>query len=399
MAEDNNNQNEKDDDALGGLRQMLAGDSDSNETKQEGTNAPARPLDEQEQEAETEPATIPKDTPAHAKKTRSTAPFVFYIASLFMALGALIFVGSQSYRMGMRHASEQKQQEKTQSAQTIKNPVQPQSRSPHHDVARMVEQTRRPQPKQAEQKKPQPKKTTPTTSATAPVTKQPRTSTSEESLARIKKEIALIKKRQQNIQASLKKQSSTTKKQQATAAKAIPPPIAKERQQPISNPAKQAEPLSDAQKTAHAIPSPLRKTTPPPPPASTVRAQKNPENLTVVTLTPPPKSIARNVPALSPEERNRYRIQLGAHRNKIDTHNQWLKVLYKHSQVLAPYEARVDRLVRNQAPQSIYYRLQVIGFPNKTTAQNICAQLKRRRENCWVVTPENNQTDRSQQQP
>ena len=157
MAEDNNNQNQKDDDALGGLRQMLADNPDSNETKQEGANAPSPPLDEQEQEAETEPAAIPKDKPAPAKKTRPTAPFVFYTASLFMALGALIFVGSQSYRMGIRHASEQKQQEKTQSAQTMQTPAQPQSRSPHHDVARMVEQTRRPQPKRAEQKKPQPK--------------------------------------------------------------------------------------------------------------------------------------------------------------------------------------------------------------------------------------------------
>ena len=412
MAEDNNNQNQKEDDALGKLRQqMLADDAeddaDSDETKQEDTQTPAPasspPPSEQDQ---TEPETIPKDKPARAKKTRPTSPFVLYTASLFMALGALIFVGSQSYRMGMQHASQQKQQQEKDSAQTMKAPAQTQSRSPHHDVARMVEQTQRPQTKTAEQKKPQQKTTqqkiqpktkqpAPTVSATPTATKTPRTSTSAESLARIQQEIALIKKRQQKIQASLKKtppptptptstpSTTTTKKQPARAATAIPSPLATARQQPIRRLPK-PKTLADKQTR-----SPAPPTSPTPRPS--VQAEKKPKRLAAIPLSPPPQNIARDVPALSPEERNRYRVQLGAHRNKIDTHNQWLQVLYKHSQVLAPYEARVERLVRKQAPQSIYYRLQVIGFPNKTTAQNICNQLKRRRENCWVVTPEKQQ--------
>ncbi|MBC6444580.1 MAG: SPOR domain-containing protein, partial [Alphaproteobacteria bacterium GM202ARS2] len=160
--------------------------------------------------------------------------------------------------------------------------------------------------------------------------------------------------------------------------------LKQERKQPQAiRPPPSAPPPPPASKTKKPASKPAVTATQQPPRARRVDTSAQPARPR--TLREPPADSERNVRPLATQERSRYRVQLGAHRQRIDTNNQWLRMLYKHGRLLAPYQARVEAFTR---AQTTYYRLQIVPFASRQKALALCNQLKRLGEPCWVVYPD-----------
>lgn len=78
-----------------------------------------------------------------------------------------------------------------------------------------------------------------------------------------------------------------------------------------------------------------------------------------------------------------YLLQLGAFRSNADAEAAWSKVLKSQSDILKGYGHTVEKA--DVKDKGIFYRLQVVSFPDKDKADALCAKLKARKQGCYAV--------------
>ncbi len=80
-----------------------------------------------------------------------------------------------------------------------------------------------------------------------------------------------------------------------------------------------------------------------------------------------------------------YRVQLGALRSEVSARLTWSRVRKAHADLLGALSYSVSR-VDLGPPKGVYYRLSAGSMADANTARRLCAQLKHRRQGCFVVT-------------
>ena len=311
------------------------------DAQQDKTSATDKYGDEDEDEGDDESDEQPPEL-LPAKRS-----FFRKVARGFLLMGILVFIGFFSYRMGILYGIEQH----TPRIPVIVAEITPVRIKPQEHDNAAIQQQDEEDSALTNPALPPPKRPPPRQSRTPIQPVQPK-SPSQADFDRLKKEIEALKKQRQQ------------------AVPVSPLPSVEE----------------GREKVMTALADKKKKPSPPPsrvsPAAKRTKPPGKPSGSAVLRV-PPANSEKRVVP-LATRERSRYRVQLGAHRQRIDTDNQWLHLLYKHGDLLAPYRARVEPITR---AQTTYYRLQIVPFDSKQKAQRLCDKLKRLGESCWVVYP------------
>ncbi|MBC6497485.1 MAG: SPOR domain-containing protein [Alphaproteobacteria bacterium GM7ARS4] len=365
---------------LDALRHSMDASSNKKPPQQSPRPQPPPPHEEDQDDTNTEfieeDGELHEDNPSFRDKLDtllSGYPPAFYIVSGLAVLGFFLFIMTFSYRMGVQSGMEQNAQVPliTSDGSTVRiTPiVQPdQPPIPHQDkeIYRITEDkptdntstetanTNTPTPT-IEEKTTAPQKTqanteSTTASDTAQALATPERKKNEEvrdNIERIAQEIAQFKAEQDKD----KKTDATTPIKSAEEGK--------------------KELLAALTVKAKSKPSPSRQ------PANANTAKP--------TLSPPPEKSIRDVVSLNVEHSKTHRIQLGSYRQKIQTNNAWLRLLYDHSALLAAYTPYVEEA--NLGAKGIFYRLQVGPFPSHADAQKICRQMKQLGEHCLAIQP------------
>ena len=139
-------------------------------------------------------------------------------------------------------------------------------------------------------------------------------------------------------------------------------------------------PAEPAQAIARPMPKPANK--PAPEPVAQDAPQLKPELVPAEQATPKPelKSMPESEPASA--ARQDYMVQLAASRSRALARGVYARLQSEYDDLLGrrdPFILRVDL-----GDRGIFYRVNVAGFASKEAADNFCADLKKRGQDCLV---------------
>ena len=142
-------------------------------------------------------------------------------------------------------------------------------------------------------------------------------------------------------------------------------------------PEAQPEPAAPSQPAAAAAPSV------PDAPAATAPATSAEEPAEVATLpaSTPPATPAPAAPAAG----GKWRIQLASVKSEGAAKQEWSRMQQAHPDLLGDMRLTVQRA--DLGTKGVYFRLQAGPLPNRTTAEDVCAELKSSQQPCIVVKP------------
>jgi cell division protein FtsN len=95
-----------------------------------------------------------------------------------------------------------------------------------------------------------------------------------------------------------------------------------------------------------------------------------------------PTTIQAAQPTVQAPAKGSYLVQLGSFTSTKGTDRAWAKLQGSHPDLLGDMSLFVEEAIVNDRN---YYRVQAGPVPNQATAQDMCAQLKARKQDCLVV--------------
>ena len=78
-----------------------------------------------------------------------------------------------------------------------------------------------------------------------------------------------------------------------------------------------------------------------------------------------------------------YRVQLASMGSSDLAQRHWELLRAKNAELLGDMTLTLEKA--NLGARGIFYRIQIGPFPNEATAEDMCLQLKARRQDCLVV--------------